>query len=110
EFCEPTTAMGNKISEAALTTIVNKPARTRTAVRLAKKMARNEMGSGTRFMKSRRSRKMASHRHRAATPVTTSESTMKKYSSGAVAVKGSKALCPRRNRISDPYFSNIKRE
>src|SRR5260370_15236795 len=53
---------------------------------------------------------MAPHRHRVAAPVTTRETTMKKYSSGAVAVKGSKTPSPRKNRIREPYFSNIRRE
>jgi len=50
KFCDPTTAMGNKIKEAALTTMVKRAARARMADRLAKKMARqgkrqrNEVG------------------------------------------------------------------
>ena len=108
--CEPTTATGNKIIEAALTTSVRTPTRKKIAQRFARNMLRNPMGRGTRFVKSRRSRKMLSQRHSAAPPLTTMESTRKKYSSGMVAVNGSQAPAPRRRRISEPYFSNIRRE
>src|SRR5260370_10130318 len=64
EFCEPTTAMGNKTRDAALTTIVKRAARARMAAKLAKKMVRRESGRGTRRGESRRSRERSSH-HRA---------------------------------------------
>src|SRR5438094_6737614 len=89
EGCEPTTATGNKTTEAALTTSVRRATRTKIAERFARKTLRNPIGSGTRFVKSRRSKKMLSQRQRAAAPLTTMESTRKKYSSGMVAVNGS---------------------
>src|ERR1700676_5236814 len=50
EFCEPTTASGNKTNEAALTTRVKSAARARMADKLAKKTARRESGRGTRLV------------------------------------------------------------
>src|SRR5712672_759539 len=50
EFCEPTTAMGNRTSEAAFTTTVKRAARAKTADKLATKMARSETGRGTRLV------------------------------------------------------------
>src|SRR5438445_8273081 len=53
---------------------------------------------------------MLSQRHSAAAPVTDTERTMKRYSSGMVALEGSKAPWPARKRIKEPYFSNISKE
>src|SRR5260370_35152509 len=75
EFCEPTTASGNKTKEAALTTRVKRAARARMADKLAKKIVRRESGRGTRLVESRRSRKSASQRQRAAAPGTVERTT-----------------------------------
>ena len=101
----PTTA-GKSMDEAAFTSMANRPARKRRATVLARKIRDVGMGSGTKLAKSRRSGKMLSHHQRATPPVTTMESTMKKYSSGNAAVRGSKLVWPRSHRSNDPYLSN----
>ena len=47
--CEPTTAMGKRTKEAALTTTVSRAAKAKMANRLARKILARETGSGTRF-------------------------------------------------------------
>src|ERR1022692_1627961 len=83
----PTTA-GKRMDDAPFTSMANRPARKTRATVLARKIRDVGMGSGTKLAKSRRSGKMLSHHHRATPPVTTIESTIKKYSSGNAAVSG----------------------
>ena len=49
-FCVAPTTAGNRMDDAAFTSTAIKPTRNSTATRLAKKMVRVEMGSGTRFI------------------------------------------------------------
>src|SRR5216684_3838814 len=88
--CDPSTANGKSAKDAAFVTMVKRPEIAAIAARFAKKMDGNEIGRCTRLAKSRLSGNIASHRHSAAAPVTVIDSTIKKYSSGIVAVKGSK--------------------
>src|SRR6266849_6013621 len=53
---------------------------------------------------------MEFQRHNATAQLTDMDSTMKKYSSGMVAMKGSNTPSPRRKRMSEPNFSNMRRE
>ena len=80
------------------------------ATELARKILDAGMGRCARFVKSLRSGKMLSHHQTAIPPVTTIESTMKKYSSGKAAARGSKFVCPRSHCRNDPYLSNRKIE
>jgi hypothetical protein len=47
--CEPTTAMGKRIKEAAFTTIVSRAVKAKMANRLAKKILASETGRCTKF-------------------------------------------------------------
>src|SRR5246127_740526 len=108
--CEADTTMGNSTHDAALTSNATSPTRNTTASRLAEKMVRVATGRCARFMWSRRSGKIASHRQTAIAPVTVIESTMKKYSSGKAIRRVSTFVCPRSHCSSDPYLSNRKTE
>src|SRR5580658_4207271 len=68
---EAQTTSGNRTEDAAFTSIASRATRYRMAMRLAKKMLRVGIGSGTRLKKSRRSGKMLSQRQTATAPVTT---------------------------------------
>src|SRR5437588_11720951 len=80
------------------------------ATELARKILDAGMGRCARFVKSLRSGKMLSPHQTAIPPVTSIESTMKKYSSGKAAATESQFVGPRSHSRNDPYLSNRKRE
>ena len=50
EDCDPMTAIGKKMEEAALTTMVRNAAKARMAQKFAAKIVVREIGSGTRLV------------------------------------------------------------